>query len=137
MNKALKVRIYKYLSHTGHRSRYMDVLPEFVASHNNARHSKLAPYFTTDEADMKENEVPMREIHRRNYHEIMWSVARARTRHWFKKAQLVRITLAMGAEGWSGEQGPSSQTSSLLWCRAAVACRFPRPTLRTASRLQL
>ena len=42
VKNALKVRIYKYPSHTGRRSRYVDMLPELVASYNNARHSKLA-----------------------------------------------------------------------------------------------
>ena len=126
MNKTLHFRIYKYLLHTG-RSRYVDVLPELVAGYINVRHFTLAREFTHEEADIKENEVTVGEIHGQRYHDTLRSFAQARTRRRFKKGQLVRITLARGRKVGPEGRANTPFFSDELFVVVSSSRRMPVP----------
>ena len=136
VNKTLQVKIYKYLSHTG-KTRYVDVLPELVASYNNAKHTTLDKRLTPNEADRPENEELVREIHGQRYGNIRSSMERTRKKRKIVKGQLVRITLAKGRRVGPEGRAYTPFFSDELFVVTGVSRRMPVPKYRLRSLLTL
>jgi transposase InsO family protein len=86
-NKTLQVLIYKYLTDR-ETLRYIDVLPQLVATYNGRGHRSLKN-MTPDEADRPENEARVQEVFHERYEKLARKKAKVKPR--LKIDGLVRV----------------------------------------------
>ncbi len=132
VNKTLQVRIYKYLTHTG-RLRYVDRLQEIVGAYNNTRHRTLEK-LTPEQADRRENEVLVREIHGRRYMALERRTRRRRERHTqLRKGQHVRIKVPGGKRVGKDSRAYTPFFQDELFVVTGVSRRMPVPMYKVHS----
>ena len=86
VNKSLQILIYKYLTDAG-ETRYLAALPELVSTYNSRKHRSLGK-FSPNEADLKENEEEVRNIHKERYDKIN---AKRKAKAKYKVGDRVRV----------------------------------------------
>jgi len=121
LNRTLQLLIYTYLSENETLT-YIDVLPKLVKTYNNRSHRTLKG-FSPNEAEKKENQISIRDIHMQRYAKIL---KKKRQNKDLKVGDLVRVKTSASSIS-SSARGYAEKFHTELYSIIRISKRMPIP----------